>query len=127
MGVCPKCSNSDKNYFGNKNGKIYCRKCLTFIGKCADKEYKIKEGNYDLGYSLTSYQKAASEFILNNVKEGKNCALNAVCGAGKTEIIYDTIEEAELAAKVAAYDHDIKSPLKPYKCPYAEHYHLSST
>jgi len=92
MGVCPKCSNSDKNYFGNKNGKIYCRKCLTFIGKCADKEYKIKEGNYDLGYSLTSYQKAASEFILNNVKEGKNCALNAVCGAGKTEIIYDTIE-----------------------------------
>ena len=50
------------------------------------------------------------------------------CWVGDThKIIYDTIEEAELAAKVAAYDHNIKTPLKVYKCPYADHYHLSST
>lgn len=50
------------------------------------------------------------------------------CWVGDThKIIYDTLEEAELAAKVAAYDHDIQSPLRPYKCPYADHYHLSST
>lgn len=92
MVVCPKCGNCDKKYFGNKNGTVYCRKCLTFTGKCADKEYKVKEGNYKLDYSLTFYQKNASKFILDNVKKGKNCALNAVCGAGKTEIIYETIE-----------------------------------
>ena len=43
------------------------------------------------------------------------------------KIIYNTYEEAELAAKVAAYDHHLATPLKPYKCPYADHYHLSST
>ena len=42
------------------------------------------------------------------------------------KIIYTTLEEAELAAKVAAYDHHLDMPLKPYKCPYADHYHLSS-
>ena len=50
------------------------------------------------------------------------------CWVGEThKIIYATLEEAELAAQVAAYDHELKIPLKPYKCPYADHYHLSST
>ena len=50
------------------------------------------------------------------------------CWVGEThKIIYGTLEEAELAAKVAEYDHATKTPLKPYKCPYANHYHLSST
>ena len=50
------------------------------------------------------------------------------CWVGDThKIIYATKEEAELAAKVAAYDHQLSAPLKPYKCPYADHWHLSST
>ena len=50
------------------------------------------------------------------------------CWVGDThKIIYDTEEEAELAAKVASYDHAIDAPLKVYKCPYGEHYHLSSS
>lgn len=50
------------------------------------------------------------------------------CWVGDTnKIIYDTLEEAELAAQVAAYDHNLKSELKAYKCPYANHYHLSSS
>lgn len=49
------------------------------------------------------------------------------CWVGDThKIIYATEEEAELAAKVAAYDHHLDAPLKPYKCPYADHWHLSS-
>ncbi len=48
------------------------------------------------------------------------------CWVGDThKIIYDTLEEAELAAKVAEYDHH-SGQLKAYKCPYADHYHLSS-
>jgi hypothetical protein len=50
------------------------------------------------------------------------------CWVGDThKICYDTYEEAEVAARVAEYDHDLETPLKPYKCPYADHYHLSST
>ncbi len=49
------------------------------------------------------------------------------CWVGDThKIIYDTKEEAELAMEVAKYDHNIKGELKVYKCPYADHYHLSS-
>jgi hypothetical protein len=51
----------------------------------------------------------------------------ARCWVGDThKIIYATEEEAELAAKVAAYDHHLDRPLKVYKCPYANHYHLAS-
>ena len=41
------------------------------------------------------------------------------------KIIYKTREEAELAARVAEYDHNSNS-LTVYKCEYGDHYHLSS-
>ena len=48
------------------------------------------------------------------------------CWVGDShKIIYSTIEEAELAAKVAEYDHNSAS-LTVYKCEYGDHYHLSS-
>ena len=49
------------------------------------------------------------------------------CWVGENhKIIYNTREEAELAAKVAQYDHNAGS-LSVYKCEYGDHYHLSST
>ena len=90
--ICPRCSNKNNNYFFYKGGNIYCRKCLHFMGKEVNKEYEVNRGEYSIDYSLTKYQKEASEFILKNIKEGKNCALNAVCGAGKTEMIYESIK-----------------------------------
>ena len=38
--------------------------------------------------------------------------------------IYRSREEAEVAAKVAEYNHSIK--LGIYKCEYGEHWHLTS-
>lgn len=75
-----------------KNKELYCRKCIEFKGKKPDFKYKLKKGQYLLNYDLTKEQKKASDFILNCVKNNKDCALNAVCGAGKTEIIYETIK-----------------------------------
>lgn len=61
-----------------------------------DKEIDFKRNNsngeYNLNYELTKEQKKASEFLLENVKNKKNCILNAVTGAGKTEIIYPLIK-----------------------------------
>ena len=49
------------------------------------------------------------------------------CWVGENhKIIYDAIEEAELAAKVADYDHKA-GQFSVYKCEYGDHYHLSST
>lgn len=89
---CPSCSNTNKDYFFNLNNRFYCRKCINFVGIQADKQYKVNPGYYNLKYMLTKDQQAASDFILSNIINGKDCALNAVCGAGKTEIIYDSLK-----------------------------------
>ena len=48
------------------------------------------------------------------------------CWVGDThKICYATEEEAELAALVAAYDHD-SSEFTVYKCEFGDHWHLSS-
>ena len=48
------------------------------------------------------------------------------CMVGEAaKIIYATREEAEVAAKVAEYDHGVK--LGVYKCEYGDHWHLTST
>ncbi len=47
------------------------------------------------------------------------------CWVGETEkIVYDTREEAEVAAKVAEHDHGGKFGV--YKCEYGDHWHLTS-
>lgn len=48
------------------------------------------------------------------------------CWVGdQQKICYKTREEAEVAAKVAQYDHGAPE-LTVYKCEYGDHYHLSS-
>lgn len=47
------------------------------------------------------------------------------CWVGESQkICYATREEAEMAAKVAEYDHGTKG-LSVYKCEYVEHWHLT--
>lgn len=48
------------------------------------------------------------------------------CWVGETQkICYATREEAEVAAKVAQFDHGAPD-LSVYKCEYGDHWHLSS-
>lgn len=90
MYKCPVCNSYMKSQSKDKN--LYCRKCIELKGEKVSFDYKVKAGGYCLKYNLTKEQKKASDFILNCVKNNQNCTLNAVCGAGKTEIIYDTIK-----------------------------------
>ena len=49
------------------------------------------------------------------------------CWVGEShKIAYKTREEAEMAARVAEYDHNILGRLSVYKCEFGEHWHLSS-
>ena len=41
------------------------------------------------------------------------------------KICYDTKEEAEAAARIAEYDHQIPERLGVYKCEYGDHWHLT--
>lgn len=50
------------------------------------------------------------------------------CWVGDThKICYKTREEAELAARVAEYDHNMNTHLSVYKCEYGDHWHLTAT
>lgn len=91
--ICENCGNSEEKYFGNKNGVIYCRKCLAFSKRESDvrEQRSNKEVVLDLKYSLTREQQKISELIANKISENKNVLVHAVCGAGKTEIVSQII------------------------------------
>ena len=49
-----------------------------------------------------------------------------LCWVGEEQkICYDSEDEAEVAARVAEYEHGI-SGLKVYKCEYGDHWHLTA-
>ena len=41
MYTCPICHNNQRNYFGLKNGEIYCRKCISFIGEKINNQEEV--------------------------------------------------------------------------------------
>lgn len=91
--VCPKCGNKDPKYIGYLNGNPYCRRCIVFNGKIVEHEsYKItKKGHYYLPYKLSKEQTIISNNLIKNFKEKVNSYVYAVCGSGKTEIVFDII------------------------------------
>ena len=89
---CKLCGNEDIRYFGINNKKVYCRKCISFHGKSASKRNIVKKDTeVNLGFSLSNEQEEISNDILKAYLNKQNVLLNAVCGAGKTELVYKTI------------------------------------
>lgn len=91
--ICSLCGNKDEKYIGYKNGVPYCRRCISFIGREAIENYDISDDiSINIKYKLTKEQKRISNEILNNFKNKKNQLVYAVCGAGKTELVFEVIE-----------------------------------
>ena len=91
---CDFCGNEDLKYFGKrKDGSYYCRRCISFLGETADENFELnsKNGYLYIPYRLTEAQEKASSDILRAYKSGKNVLVYAVCGAGKTELVYKVI------------------------------------
>lgn len=90
---CDKCGNQNLAYFGkDKFNHYYCRKCIEFNGSSAketNKEYKTF--TLSLNYPLSPKQSELSKKIKESYYNHKNCLVYAVCGAGKTELVYETI------------------------------------
>lgn len=92
MYTCPICHNNQRNYFGLKNGEIYCRKCISFIGeKINNQEEVINTPFLNINYQLSEAQKEVSKRVVELINNKKNVLINAVCGAGKTELVYEVI------------------------------------
>lgn len=97
--ICSLCGNKNLNYFGVKpNGERYCRLCVSFNGKKAEKDISknnnCNKGDLKLNYPLVKEQEEISNKVLDSFTKHKNCLIYAVCGAGKTELVYKTISYA---------------------------------
>ena len=90
---CPICGNEDPLYFAyNKKHELYCRRCISFMGKEAEENLEIKASPLKLSYELSSDQKRISLQIKDAILNHQNVFLYAVTGAGKTELIYPAVE-----------------------------------
>ena len=92
---CPICGNTDQKYIGIKDGAPYCRRCISFRGDDAD-THNPRKGPvvFKLKYRLSKEQKEISKQVLKNYQNGINTLINAVCGSGKTELVYATMAYA---------------------------------
>jgi len=90
------CGNEDLKYVGNRNGELYCRKCIGFLGEPVDLDFEshTKNGHLEIKYKLTKEQNRVSKEVLENYRKGLDTLIYAVCGAGKTELVYRVIEYA---------------------------------
>lgn len=75
------------------NGEPRCRKCLQYNGKVAQITTRINPrfAKAKINYALSPEQNEISLKLLNG---GTKIYVNAVCGAGKTEITFQSIEKA---------------------------------
>ena len=91
--ICQRCGNTDERLFAYRNGKYYCRACVRFPNKKAKipKYIKPKIVNPKLNYQLSADQKRLSQAIIDQKDE---VYINAVCGSGKTEMVFQSIDLA---------------------------------
>jgi competence protein ComFA len=90
---CNLCGNSNPKLFFELNNRLYCRVCIKFKGEKYEAEnVNVPKQIINLKYPLTTSQEKVADEILNNIKSSKRILVNAVCGAGKTEIVTKVIK-----------------------------------
>lgn len=94
--ICPICKNSDPKYIGYKNGTQYCRRCISFKGDEVDLINYHPPINYEaiVAYPLSKEQKRIAGEIMTSFINKQDSLIYAVCGAGKTELVFKVIEHA---------------------------------
>lgn len=95
---CPRCGNEDPSWFYLGSKGWYCRRCVGFsrMLACEAKEPVVPElsepldPQLRLDYPLTPNQKKISDQLCE-LSETHDVLVDAVCGAGKTEIVMDCL------------------------------------
>ena len=102
--ICPRCGNSHPKYIGYLNGKPYCRFCISMKGKEAKKDKSFKPAVVTkLNYKLSREQSFISRQLIKNYNERRDTLVNAVCGAGKTELVFGVIAHCISIKKSVAF------------------------
>lgn len=99
---CEFCGNENPTLFFTFNNQMHCRVCISFKHNQAIIEAKSATQPYpitlDIPFSLTPKQQIASQQIKATSKH-QDVLVYAVCGAGKTELVLETIHAALLDNK----------------------------
>ncbi|WP_074018188.1 DEAD/DEAH box helicase [Massilibacterium senegalense] len=106
---CNRCGNADTSLFGTyfderiQEKVVYCRQCIT-LGKISEIEPLFSwigpppSVSFDttlyFPYTLTPSQQEASDIVKHVIQEQSSLLIWAVCGAGKTEMLFAGIERA---------------------------------
>jgi len=103
--ICPRCGNTNPKYIGYIKGQPYCRFCIAMQGKSAER--KTDENNFatvkKLNYKLSEEQSKLSNQLITNYLNKIDTLVNAVCGAGKTELVYAVIGMCLSEGKTVAF------------------------
>lgn len=86
---CERCGCDDKRYFYEGQ----CRNCFSFSGKSGGVLKSDEPLELKLPFELSDAQKACAVTVWNRV-QNEDVLVHAVCGAGKTELMYHTIQNA---------------------------------
>ncbi|MFS0864963.1 DEAD/DEAH box helicase [Fredinandcohnia sp. 179-A 10B2 NHS] len=112
---CVRCGNNDSTLFATlpcarcKQSCVYCRKCINMgrVSECTPLvswngpaiQFAIPEKPLAWNGTLSDGQRNASEELVKAVHTNQELLIWAVCGAGKTEILFAGIEAAINAGK----------------------------
>ena len=98
---CQRCGNHDPAWFAYDpfHNNYYCRKCIAFGRMNVDEPPKagaysarVVAASYELKYPLTPSQQRAVADIAYYRRQGRDVLIYAACGAGKTELVMDSIQ-----------------------------------
>lgn len=95
---CPRCLNTDEEYFYKGSRGWYCRRCISFGRAMIEEDEQpvslaaVSDGSeeYTLQYPLTPAQKEIAEKCRELISD-TDVLLYCVCGAGKTELVVASI------------------------------------
>lgn len=95
---CNRCAGQVENTHRLPDGSFYCRACLVF-GRLTSKDslYWLEQKAFPAQQALlwegqlTAFQQEVSDALLAGIQEKTDLLVHAVTGAGKTEMIYETI------------------------------------
>ena len=100
MEECPRCLNTDPKYFYKGSKGVYCRRCIAYGRVLLDdtfgEEEELilpKEAEYTLPFELTDEQKEVSRKLCE-LSQKTDVLVHAVTGAGKTELVMESIRNA---------------------------------
>jgi competence protein ComFA len=113
--ICSRCGNKDPKWFATfpcarcDQQCLYCRKCIMMgrISECTPliswnglpPTFDLPENNLEWTGELSDGQQSASARVVDAIRQNEELLVWAVCGAGKTEILFKGIEAALSAQK----------------------------